>query len=165
MDLVALEPVGNRWRIVFWEAKHVDNGDARCRGEGVSPKVVDQLEQYKKWLGHDKHRELVASTYQNTCRLLVAFHKLAKRVNPGIEELGPGIIATAATNAPSLLVDENPRLLIDDRTGDQSTKGLAFTKEGHLHKLRNKGLHVQMVHSVDQMALDASSLIVAPKKG
>jgi hypothetical protein len=71
-------------------------------------------------------------------------------VNPGIEELGPGIIAAAAPDAPSLLVDDEPRLLIDDRT-----RSLAFTKNGHLDKLRNKGLHVQMVHFLNQMTLEA----------
>jgi hypothetical protein len=151
MDLVALEPAGDdRWRIVFWEAKLVGDARARCRGDNVSPKIVDQLAQYTSWLCHANHRELVACAYQNACRLLVAFRGLAKRVNPGIEELGPGIIAAAAPDAPSLLVDDEPRLLIDDRT-----RSLAFTKNGHLDKLRNKGLHVQMVHSLNQMTLEA----------
>lgn len=151
MDLVALEPVGDRWQIVFWEAKLVDDPRARCRGT-VSPKVVEQLSQYTKWLGHADHRELVASQYQNACRLLVAFREVAKRVNPDIEELGPGLIAAAAPDAPPLLVDDAPRLLIDDRAGN-----LAFTQNGHLQKLRDKprGLHVQMVTGLDDMALES----------
>jgi hypothetical protein len=84
MDLVALEPVGNRWRIVFWEAKLANDARARCRGEATSPKVVDQLVQYTTWLRYDNHLELVASAYQNVCRLLVAFHRLAKCVNPSV---------------------------------------------------------------------------------
>jgi hypothetical protein len=155
MDLVALEPVGDRWRIVFWEAKLVGDPRARCRGDDVSPKVVDQLAQYTSWLRHANHRELVACAYQNTCRLLVAFRRLAKSMNLGIEELGPGIIAAAAPDAPSLLVDDEPRLLIDDRTSDDLSINSAFTKNGHLDKLRNKGLHVQMVHSLNQMTLEA----------
>jgi hypothetical protein len=154
MDLVALEPAGNRWRIVFWEAKLVSDARARCRGDDVSPKVVDQLMQYTTWLRYANHLELVASAYQNVCRLLVAFHRLAKRVNPGIEELGPGIIAAAAADMPRLLVDDEPRLLIDNRTSDDSTRSLAFTKNGHLDKLRRKGLCVQMVDSVDHMTLE-----------
>ena len=47
MDLVALESVGDRWRIVFWEAKLVDDARARCRGDAVPPKVIDQLAQYQ----------------------------------------------------------------------------------------------------------------------
>jgi hypothetical protein len=156
MDLVALEPAGdNRWRIVFWEAKLVDDARARCRGDDVYPKVVDQLAQYTNWLRHANHRELVARAYQNACRLLVAFRGLAKRVNPEIEELGPGIVAAAAPDAPSLLVDDEPRLLIDDRTSDERTRSSAFTNNGHLDKLRNKGLQVQMVHSLSQMTLEA----------
>ncbi len=152
MGLVALESAGDRWQIVFWEAKLVDDARARCRGDDVSPKVVDQLKQYTRWLGHDNHRELVASAYQNTCCLLVEFRRLAMSVNPRIEELGPGIIAAAAVDAPSLLVDDEPRLLIDDRVGN-----VAFTQNGHLKKLREKpcGIHVQMVSRLDDMALRA----------
>jgi hypothetical protein len=152
MDLVALEPAGDdRWRIVFWEAKLVDDARARCRGDDVSPKVVEQLVQYTSWLCHANHRELVACAYQNACRLLVAFRELAKRVNPGIEELGPGIVAAAAADAPSLLVDDEPRLLIDNRTGN-----IAFSQNGHLQKLRGAPheIHVQMVSGLDDMALE-----------
>jgi hypothetical protein len=151
MDLVALEPAGDRWRIVFWEAKLVDDPRLRCGDKNANPKVVDQLEQYTAWLDHDGHCALVAAAYQNACRLLVAFHQLAKGVNTEIEDLGPGIVAVAAEGAPPLLVDRKPRLLIDDSTSSHS-----FTKNGHLDKLRGKaGLHVQMVHSLNQIALEA----------
>jgi hypothetical protein len=43
MDLVALEPVGDRWQIVFWEAKLVDDARARCRGDDVSRKSLSSL--------------------------------------------------------------------------------------------------------------------------
>jgi hypothetical protein len=142
MDLVALEPAGDRWQIVFWEAKLAQDGRARCRGDDVYPKVVYQLAQYTRWLHYANNRQVVAAAYQKTCRLLVAFHGLAKRVNPGIEELGPGIVSASTADTPSLLVDDRPRLLIDDRGGN-----IAFTKNGHLKKLRDKpcGIHVQMV--------------------
>jgi hypothetical protein len=155
MDLVALEPVGDRWQIVFWEAKLVDDARARCRGEHVSPKVVEQLAQYTSWLRHANHRDLVARAYQNTCRLLVEFRGLAKRVNPGIEELGPGIVAAAAADAPSLLVDVKPRLLIYN-----NPKNAAFIRDGHLQKLRGAPhkIHVQMVSGLDDMALETHPL-------
>jgi hypothetical protein len=151
MDLVALEPVGDRWRIVFWEAKLVDDARARCRGDDASPKVVDQLARYTSWLRYPDHRDLVARGYQNTCRLLVAFRGLARRVNPGIGELGPGIVAAAAADAPSLLVDDEPRLLIDNRT-----RNVAFAQNGHLQKLRGAPhkIYVQMVSGLDDMALE-----------
>ena len=72
-------------------------------------------------------------------------------MNPGIEELGPGIVAAAAADAPSLLVDDEPRLLIDNRTGN-----VAFAQNGHLRKLRGAPhkIHVQMVSGLDDMALE-----------
>jgi hypothetical protein len=149
MDLVAIEPVGERWQIVFWEAKLVDDGRARCRGE-AAPKVVEQLAQYTRWLRHANHRDLVVSAFQETCRLLVALRGLAAKVNPDIEELGAGIIAAAASDASPLLLDDVPRLLIDDRAANAP-----FTNNGHLKKLRDEpcGLHVQMVSGLDNMTL------------
>jgi hypothetical protein len=151
MDLVALEPVGDHWRIVFWEAKLVDDARARCRGDDVFPKVVEQLAQYTRWLRHADHRKLVAQAYRDTCRLLVEFRELAKCVNPEIEKLGPGIVAAAASGAPPLLLDDEPRLLIDNRTGDASFKG-----NGHLKKLLGAPhkTHVQMVSGLNDMALE-----------
>lgn len=151
MDLVALEKAGKRWRIVFWEAKLVDDARARCRGDEVSPKVVGQLKQYTTWLHHENNLELVASAYQEACRLLVAFHGLAERLNPRIEKLGDGIIAAAKADAQPLLVDDKPRLLIDNRTGNA-----AFTQNGHLRKLRGvpHNIHVQMVSGLGDMALE-----------
>lgn len=149
MDLVALEPVGDRWRIVFWEAKLVVDGRARCRGD-VEPKVVQQLKQYTNWLEHGEHRSLVAAQYQNACQVLVQLQSVAKKYNPDIEELGEGIVAAATPNAPPLLLDDVPRLLIDDRA-----KNVAFGQNGHLKKLRETcAIHVQMVHGYDSMAFE-----------
>jgi hypothetical protein len=153
MDLVVIEPIGERWQIVFWEAKLVDDGRARCRG-GAAPKVVEQLTQYTRWLRHANHRELVISAFQETCRLLVAFRGLAAKVNPYIEELGAGIIAAAASDASPLLLDDVPRLLIDDRAANAP-----FTDNGHLKKLRDEpcGLQVQMVSGLNDMTLELHS--------
>jgi hypothetical protein len=155
MDLVALEKVSNRWRVVFWEAKPVADGRARCLGED-QPRVIQQLQDYTDWLDHENHQGIVAQAYQRTCRLLVELHAVAKRFRAAIEELGLGIQEVAMLNAPPLLIDaidaidaKKPRLLIDDRTRD-----VTFTKNGHLDKLRNAGLHVQMVQHLDQMTLE-----------
>jgi hypothetical protein len=59
MDLVGIEPAGDHWRVVFWEAKLVDDGRARCRGED-SPKLIVQLRDYTDWLAYKDHRNLVA---------------------------------------------------------------------------------------------------------
>jgi hypothetical protein len=148
MDLVGIEPVGDHWRVVFWEAKLVDDGRARCRGED-SPKLIGQLRDYTDWLAYKDHRNLVAQAYQRTCRLLLDLHHIAKRLRPDIEDLGCGIREVAAPYAPPLLIDHKPRLLIDDREIN-----VAFTKNGHLRKLRQTyHLHVQLVQGRDQMTL------------
>ena len=149
MDLVALERAGDGWQIVFWEAKLAADGRLRCEGEGLPKVVTQQLKDYKDWLNYADHSRAVASAYQHACRLLVGFHGLAKAINPGLEELGPGIIAVAAAEAPSLRVDADPRLLIDNRKGTGSLE-----KNGHLKKLRDNGIHVQMVSGLGDMALE-----------
>jgi hypothetical protein len=146
MDLVGLEPVGDKWQIVFWEAKLVKDGRARSEGE---PRVIRQLTDYTQWLGHGNHRDLVAEAYQRACRLLVCLRAVAKRYRSDIEELGRGIREVAASNAPPLSIDDKPRLLIDDRS-----RNIAFTKNRHLCKLLNTGLQVQMVQDEDQMTLE-----------
>jgi hypothetical protein len=152
MDLVALEPAGDGWRVVFWEAKLVTSGEARCQGESVDPYVVKQLEKYTKWLEHGEHERLMAQACRDTCKLLVSLHTIAKRFRPDIEDLGQGIQEVAGAPSGILpLIDCKPRLLVDDHT-----LNTAFTRNGHLDKLRNKGrLHVQMVRSSNQMTLEA----------
>jgi hypothetical protein len=149
MDLVALEKVGDSWKIVFWEAKLVTNPSAVCRGD-APPKVVGQLAQYTHWLRHADHCNVVAVAYHNACRLMVEFHKMAKKFNSQIEELGQGIIAAATQDAPPLLVDAEPRLLIDDQT-----RNVPFIENGHLKKLRGEpySLQVQMVKGHHDWAL------------
>ncbi|MGH6794724.1 MAG: hypothetical protein ACREDM_01485 [Methylocella sp.] len=166
MDLVALEPVGDRWRIVFWEVKLAGDSRARCKGDRVwptyvgdehtAPKVLRQLWNYTRWLRHDGHRELVETAYQKACQLLVEFHELAKIVNPQIEELGPGIVAAALLGAPRLRLDDNPRLLIGDLPGEDGIRNSSFVQNGHLKKLCDEpsGIHVQMVSGFGDMALE-----------
>lgn len=149
MDLVAIEPMAERWRVVFWEAKLVSNPEARCRGEEKEPRVIrKQLKDYCDWIGHKNHGDLVAQAYQHTCHLLVDLHAVARRLRPDIEELGAGIRQVAAPDASPLLIDDKPRLLVDAR------KENAFTKNGHLEKLHRMGLHVQMVQNDDRMTLE-----------
>jgi hypothetical protein len=149
MDLVAIEPAGDCWQVVFWEAKLVGDGRARCK-DNDKPKVVGQLDAYTEWLNHADHRELVAWAYQNTCRMLVDLHTVASRLRPNIEELGLGIRAVAAKGAPPLLIDDKPRLLIDNLSND-----VAFKENGHLDKLRNApyNLQVQIVETQSEWAL------------
>ena len=145
MDLVALEPHESSWKLVFWEAKLVTDGRARCEGDG-EPEVCRQIESYTKWLGHGDHRELVKMAYTDACKILFSLHEIAASLNPEIRSLGEAIVLIKSGAA--LTVDERPRLLIDDRTEDAS-----FTKNGHLQKLRDLGHHVQVIGKGDDMLL------------
>jgi hypothetical protein len=148
MDLVALEPHEGWWRVVLWEVKRVGDGRARCEGNEL-PEVVDQLKQYTRWLMHGDNESLVAEAYQENCRLLVGLHEIASGIGPNIEELGAGIRAVAANDAPPLLVDMDPRLLVVYDKNDKS-----FIEKRHLDKLRDKaGLHVKIVKSLSEVAL------------
>lgn len=150
MDLVALEdaPGTGNHRIVFWEAKRVTDKRIRCQGD-AAPEVVAQLATYTTWLAHGDHRATVASAYQQCCRQLVAFHALARTLRHDVPPLGAAIVAVAAPDAPLPLIDDAPRLIIDDRAHNVS-----FTTNGHLTKLRGPcGVFVQMVQSVDDLPL------------
>jgi hypothetical protein len=148
MDLVGLEPAGDQWRVVFWEAKLVGDRRARCR-EGLPRVITHQLKHYTDWLDDSNHVELVARAYQSTCRLLVELHSIARQLRPDVEELGSGIREVATPGAPLPLIDVKPRLLIDAYT----RKDTSFTNK-HLEKLLKTGLHVQMVQGEDQMTLN-----------
>lgn len=117
IDIVTLEPANDRWRIAFWEAKRTN--DVRIRAKrGETPEVVAQLAQYADWLKLRESRESIIVAYHETCRLLVRLHAIARTLNPAIADLGPGIVATGAQDAEALLIDERPRLLIDNREND-----------------------------------------------
>lgn len=148
IDLVTLEPHEGGWQVALWEVKLAGDGRARCRGNDL-PKVVEkQLKPYTDWLSDGSRAKSVANAYQRSCRLLVDLHVVARRFRPDIEELGRGIRAVAASNAPPLSVDTEPRLLIIYDKKDE-----AFRKHGHFDKLVDAGLHVKTVESLSDVAL------------
>jgi hypothetical protein len=147
IDMVALEPYEGSWRVALWEAKLVGDGRARCRGNEV-PKVVGQLKHYTDWLNDTVRASSVAKAYQKNCGLLVGLHAIARRIRPDIEELGPGILAVATSDAPPPLVDTEPRLLIIYDKDDKS-----FRENGHFDKLKGTGLRVEIVEGLSDVAL------------
>ncbi|EYD74021.1 hypothetical protein Rumeso_04392 [Rubellimicrobium mesophilum DSM 19309] len=143
IDLVALEPAGPGWRLALWEAKLVDDGRIRCEGDEKMPEVKKQIENYKLWLEHEGHEELVLDAYRATCRILVGLHGfVAARINLAIGPLGEGIRAVA--EGASLLLDKDVRLLIDARK-EKTLKWESFEDNGHKAKLEGRGIHLQMV--------------------
>lgn len=155
IDLVALEPADDGWRLVLWEAKLVDDGRLRCRGAENMPEVVDQIARYRLWLEQTGHEALVLDAYRETCSVLVEMHRfVAERINPAVGPLGEGVRAVAAGAA--LALDKDVRLLIDARP-ETTTKGPSFEDNGHRAKLEGEKIHLQMVRKEADLALGLPS--------
>jgi hypothetical protein len=107
MDCVALEREGDGIRIVFWEAKMID--DARLRSETM-PEVMFQLKTYRAYLAVNDHARCVENAYQTLCHLLIDMHQMAAQF-PDRPALDPLVIA-ASKEASGLKVDPMPRLVI-----------------------------------------------------
>lgn len=127
VDLVALEPAGEGWRLVFWEAKMATNKETSARGD-VAPKVVSQREKYYKWLQANK--DLALGAYTQVCRDLVDIHGrvVQNGLGDGLHDLGEGIRQVA--EGRPLVLDDEIRLVI----GDWDPNG-SFDKNGHRKKL------------------------------
>lgn len=136
VDLVALEPSGRGWRLVFWEAKMAKNPEARAKGD-TTPKVVAQKDKYCLWLGANE--DLVLSAYHQVCRDLVDIHRRVSQSPLGVAmpELGEGIRQVA--DGKSLILDNKIRLVI----GGWDPNG-SFEKNGH-HKKLVSHMTVQVV--------------------
>ena len=148
MDIVAFERAGSSWRVVFWEAKLVNDPRARCRPP-AEPEVCRQLKSYTDWLNYGNHRKIVTTAYANASRVLVGMHGIAKDLNPNIRPLGEAI--TAVAKGTELTIDDKPRLLIDDRIADAS-----FRTNQHLQRLLDLGHRVQMVEKDGDMPLQTA---------
>jgi hypothetical protein len=107
MDCVALEREGDGIRIVFWEAKMID--DARLRSESM-PEVTCQLKIYRNYLAVDDHARSVENAYQTVCQLLKDMHDMAAHFSDQ-PALDPLVIA-ASKESSLLKVDPTPRLVI-----------------------------------------------------
>ncbi|MDN5569230.1 MAG: hypothetical protein L0G27_10900, partial [Paracoccus sp. (in: a-proteobacteria)] len=141
VDLVALEQNGDCWKLVFWEAKMVKNLEARAKGD-ATPKVVGQQRQYHNWLdaaGRNNKADVLRA-YRQVCEDLVQINTAVAKSNIGADLplLGEGIVAVAE-GAP-LTLDGKVRLIIDNTEEDAS-----FEQKGHLAKLRDKEIFVQVV--------------------
>ena len=127
MDIATLESrcEGAAPRIVFWEVKMID--DPRLRSTRI-PKVVEQIEAYREYVGRDPGR--FEDAYRETCRILGNFYDIASRLWESPQPLDPLISAAAEGN---LEAEPQPRLLIID---DGSSPGGDW--ERHLRKLTNR---------------------------
>lgn len=126
IDLVALELFLGFFRIVFWEAKLINDSRLVAVGE---PEVCEQIRNYREYLDDAARKDGVLRAYANTCLQLVELYKMAKQVNPNIHDLGASVCAVAA-NTSKLNVDSLPRLLIFDNGKASGTWAT------HLERLR-----------------------------
>ncbi len=88
MDCVALEQEGDVIRIVFWDAKMIDDSRLRARSD---PEVVDQVKIYREYLSDSGQARSVETAYR---------------------EVLDQLILEAAGGGSNLKVDPEPRLVI-----------------------------------------------------
>jgi hypothetical protein len=137
MDIVALEDHRGDSKLVFWEAKMMDNGELRA-SRGL-PRVCGQLQNYKSWMGNALRASQVAKAYKEHCEILLEIHDMAINRGLRIPDLGNDVMNVAkSTTLPSLDID--PRLVIFDFEQNQSW-------EAHGAKLRRNGVKFKVVKS------------------
>lgn len=162
IDLVALEPSGDGWKVVFWEAKHVKDGRIRST---TTPKVFTQLANYATWFDAPGSLDVVRDAYRENCRVLVALQKIAAAVwaseGKTIPDLAAAIRAVAADPSKLVGIDSTVRLLIDNRPDPADGKIDTHFCTAHLPRLTDprhlpegqKLVSVHMVNSNDALKL------------
>ena len=108
VDMVALEGTPEDIRLVFWEAKMI--GDQRLRSKYRTPRVFEQIDDYRRYLGSLDRRKQVTMAYRNCCRVICDLHAMATGV--GMTQPLDRLIKAAGDPGSSLEIDETPRLVI-----------------------------------------------------
>ncbi|MDZ4392976.1 hypothetical protein [Cypionkella sp.] len=156
IDLVALEPSGDGWKLVFWEAKHVKDGRIRST---TTPEVFKQLASYATWFDAPGSLDVVQEAYRENCRVLVALHKIAAAVwaseGRTIPDLGAAIRSIGTNPQARLEVDPRVRLLIDNRENDAGfcNKHLCKLREAASLPISQRPVAVHMVNSDAKLEL------------
>lgn len=121
MDLVAIE---EGRRVVFWEAKLVEDSRLRCRApiernskrEDLKPEVLKQLYDYREFLANPEHVRLVETAYRQAAREMQILWGLTGRG----EEMRLGDDLLAAARLSELDVDQEPRLVVFNKPVSKS---------------------------------------------
>lgn len=108
IDFAALQENGAGDELVFFEAKHVSNGELRAKGT-TEPRVIRQLQTYEQFL--TQHQQDLEASYRQICRNLA---DLKGKGRPA-----PEIVKRVAEGAP-LNISTTPRLVIFGFDEDQS---------------------------------------------
>ena len=140
MDIVALEESDGKTRIVFWEAKCMDNSELRARAEpgpGSGAKIFEQLATYEGWVSDPQRSLSVQQAYVSTAKALVELHGIAQSLHDVELPFSDLLRKTAAEDgAPEL--QSRPRLVIED-----GPKNGSFAP--HLERLTDQGYVVRIV--------------------
>ena len=128
IDIAAFEQRSAGVELVFWEAKLFINPEVRAK-EPASPKVVGQIEEYKKVL-HARQTE-VLSSYERVAKNLVEIAEMSGNVRI----LGPAIRAVAE-GEKLRMSSANVGLVIFGFDADQKAEGGIGHK--HFEKLKKE---------------------------
>lgn len=74
IDIVALEPSGEKARIAFYEVKLFSNPDLLANN--LRPKVLVQLARYEAWLAASGREAQVINAYHETCKRLAELRRM-----------------------------------------------------------------------------------------
>lgn len=127
IDIAAFEQRSNGVELVFWEAKLFVNPEVRAK-EHASPKVIRQIEEYKRVL--QVRKDEVLSSYRRVARNLVAIAEMSRPVRI----VGPAILAVAEGEVPRMSCTANVGLVIFGFDADQKAKG--SIGDIHFNKLK-----------------------------
>lgn len=149
LDLAALEPDRDGWRIALWEAKRTRDGRVKARGV---PLTVEQHRNYAEWLYQATNAEDFIKATRESCRALVRLHELATVAgNDDCGSLGDGIVAVGSDPEVKLTLDRDVRYVIDARDDKRGT----FVENGHDIKLREVAGTVQVIAQDQSFALQS----------
>lgn len=129
IDIALFEQRSGGVELVFWEAKLFINPEVRAKGP-ASPKVVGQIEEYKKVL-HARKR-VVISSYIRVAKNLVAIAEMSG----GVRSVGPAIRTVAGTGALRMSPPAKVGLVIFGFDDDQKAEGGIGHK--HFEKLKKE---------------------------
>lgn len=139
IDLVEIVPTSAGPSVVFWEAKLTSDGRMRSSKEVVkdqNPEVLEQLADYREFLGSEERVQLVVRAYENTAILIKKLRVMADQFAGEVQPLG--LVITEVANGRHLQVDCTPRLVV---LHDAKPEGWAV----HEAKLRSANVAMQMV--------------------
>ena len=134
LDIVALEGTPEDIRLVFWEAKMIE--DKRLRSKHETPRVLsEQIDPYQRYLEDPNRRQQVTEAYRRCCRTIHKLHEMAAHV--GMTRPLDRLVVAAGKPDSRLEIDCTPRLVIFDEGKKRNERSEEAWRK-HLEVLRRK---------------------------